>query len=97
MIDDIVTRLRGWEVEPYPAPVGACIRNGAVMEEAADEIERLREEFEIYQDKWRKVADGLYKQVCIDFCWHCGHERTREYTADEAVTLYRDAVCDEQV
>ena len=40
--DDIVTRLRGWEVEPYPIPVGACIRNGAVMEEAADEIERLR-------------------------------------------------------
>lgn len=40
--DDIVTRLRGWEVEPYPIPVGACIRNGAVMEEAANEIERLR-------------------------------------------------------
>ena len=44
MTDDIVTRLRHWEVEPYPIPVGACIRNGAVMEEAADEIERLRAE-----------------------------------------------------
>ena len=44
MSDDIVNRLRGWEVEPYPVPVGACIRNGAVMEEAADEIERLRKE-----------------------------------------------------
>ena len=42
MGDDIVTRLRGWKVEPYPIPIGACIENGAVMEEAADEIERLR-------------------------------------------------------
>jgi len=47
-------------------------------------------------DKWREIADELYKHVVIDFCWHCGHERTREYKTDEAATRYRDAVCDEQ-
>ena len=46
-------------------------------------------------DKWRKIAEDLYEQVCINFCWHCGHERTREYKADAAVSRYRDAICDE--
>lgn len=63
MSDDIVTRLRGWEVEPYPIPIGACIRNGAVMEEAADEIERLRKELDIYQDLY---ATEIVKRVAGD-------------------------------
>lgn len=36
MTDDIVTRLREWSNELYPAPYGGC------MEHAAEEIERLR-------------------------------------------------------
>ena len=36
MTNDIVTRLRDWAVDLYPAPYGAC------MEQAAEEIERLR-------------------------------------------------------
>ena len=33
--DDIVTRLRKWSIDLYPAPYGAC------MEQAAEEIQRL--------------------------------------------------------
>jgi hypothetical protein len=36
--DDIVTRLRDWANRLYPMQYGAC------MEQAADEIERLRAE-----------------------------------------------------
>ena len=59
MNDDIVTRLRGWEVEPYPIPVGACIRNGAVMEEAADEIQRLRADRDMFKADWQ----AMIKQI----------------------------------
>jgi len=62
---DIVTRLRGWEVEPFPIPVGACIRNGAVMEEAADEIERLRKLIAHIQSQTWEMCD------LIDPCEMC--------------------------
>ena len=59
MNDDIVTRLRGWEVEPYPIPVGACIRNGAVMEEAADEIERLQADLKMFKADWQAMVKQI--------------------------------------
>ena len=58
MGDDIVTRLRGWEVEPYPIPIGACIRNGACMEEAADEIERLRRTIKVLEYTLESTEDA---------------------------------------
>lgn len=46
MTDDIVTRLRGWSIDLYPAPYGAC------MEQAAEEIEYLQTELA----KWKALA-----------------------------------------
>ena len=46
MTGDIVTRLRDWANRLYPMKYGAC------MEQAADEIERLRAE----RDRWEEFA-----------------------------------------
>lgn len=45
------------------------------------------------RDRWRKIADDLYKQLAVSFCWHCGHETTRCVDADRAADNYRQAVC----
>jgi hypothetical protein len=49
MTDDIVTRLRDWSVRLYPAEHGAC------MEQAADEVERLRQK----EFMWKTTAVKL--------------------------------------
>lgn len=49
MTEDIVARLRNW-LNKW---------DGSLIEEAADEIERLRED----RDRWRNTAQDLLKAV----------------------------------
>jgi hypothetical protein len=56
MTDDIVTRLRDWSASLYPAKHGAC------MEQAADEIEWLRKQYQRASERaayWAKMYDEL--------------------------------------
>ena len=53
-------------------------------------------DMEADRDRWRKIADDLHGQVTKTFCWHCGHEWTRDYRVDELVATYRQAVVDAQ-
>jgi hypothetical protein len=53
---------------------------------------RIVRAVEADRDRWKSVADELYKHVCTDWCWHCGAERTRNIYASNAVDMYREAV-----
>ena len=53
-------------------------------------------DMEADRDRWRRIADDLHGQVTKTFCWHCGHEWTRDYSVDELVATYRQAVVDAQ-
>lgn len=77
MSDDIMNRLM------------AFVEADGVLWDAVHEIKRLRAD----RDRWRKIADDLYKQLAVSFCWHCGHEATRCIDADKAADNYRQAVC----
>jgi hypothetical protein len=52
MNDDLVTRLRDWSMRLYPMKYGAC------MEEAADEIERLRKLIAHIQSQTWEMCDA---------------------------------------
>ena len=58
--DDIVTRLRDWANRLYPMQYGAC------MEQAADEIERLRQRNDTSSSQplnWVHVAQRLVQYI----------------------------------
>jgi hypothetical protein len=56
------------------------------LDEAADEIER-----------WRKLADRMYAEIVKDYCWHCGHEMTRNCYTSDLMDEYRNACIDSGV
>lgn len=68
--------------------------NLAILE-AADEIDRLQKQLRYYvksSDGWCGLADDLYAEVMKKFCWHCGHETTRNIDADRIAEAYRQRI-----
>ena len=55
--DDIVTRLRDWANRLYPMQYGAC------MEQAADEIERLRNDLAEARHEYNKLSEKYTREV----------------------------------
>ena len=61
--------------------------------EAADEIERLLADV----NRWRALADRMHDELVKNWCWHCGHEKTRNIYVFDVLEDYRQSVIDSGV
>ena len=48
-------------------------------------------------ERWRKLADRMYAEIVKDYCWHCGHEMTRNCYTSDLMDEYRNACIDSGV
>jgi hypothetical protein len=58
-----------------------------MIEDLQIELVALRAE----RQQWRNIADKMYAEIVKDYCWHCGHEMTRNCYTSDLMDIYRDA------
>jgi hypothetical protein len=58
-----------------------------MIEDMQIEMSQLRAE----KQHWRTLADSMYAEIVKDYCWHCGHEMTRNIYTSDLMDIYRDA------
>lgn len=59
----------------------------------SEELKRLNIELKI----WRSLADRMHDELVKNWCWHCGHEKTRNIYVSDLLEDYRQAVIDSGV
>lgn len=78
MDDDIVTRLRGWAYRMTPTPL--------ILDEAADEIERLRQQIEDLEEEFTETVAWLHSKIQKLINQHISWDTLKEFkTLSEAL------------